>query len=252
MELQTQVHALEEENKSLRAEIAAKSDYLSVMVHQLRTPLSATKWIFKMMMDGDLGTVSEEQKNIIKRGYESNEQMIRMLAEVSEANHSLEWRMQLHTEPIDIGPCIDNVISEFTGEAQSKKIILHFAHQPNLPLVLADKEKICIVMQNLVENAIKYNVPTGSVSITAEPFADKLVVSVSDTGMGIPLEEQPNVFGKFYRASNAKKTEKGTGLGLFVCKQIIEGHHGTIWFESSPNIGTTFFFSLPTTASLAK
>ena len=196
MDLQTQLHVLEEENKNLREEISAKSDYLSMMVHQLRTPLSATKWIFKMMIDGDLGAVSEEQRNIIKRGYASNEQMIRTLAEVSEANHSLEWRMKLNTEPVNMIPCIENTLAEFTEEAQSKKIILHFSHHPNLPAVLADKEKMCIVMQNLIENAIKYNQPTGSVTVHAEPFADKLVISVSDTGMGIPLEEQSSIFKK--------------------------------------------------------
>ena len=245
MDLQTQLQELTEENKNLRAEISTKSDYLSMMVHQLRTPLSATKWIFKMMMDGDLGTISEEQKNIIKRGYESNEQTIRMLAEVSEANHALEWRLQLHPEPTNIVPCIESVISEFTGEANTKKILLHFSAPQNTPAVLADKEKISIVMQNLIENAIKYTQPTGSVTIHAELFNKNLVISVTDTGIGIPPNEQQDIFKKFYRASNAKKAQKGTGLGLFVCKQIIEGHHGTIWFESVPDVGTTFFFTLP-------
>jgi signal transduction histidine kinase len=100
------------------------------------------------------------------------------------------------------------------------------------------------VLQNLIENAIKYNQINGSVTISGEVFNETLVISITDTGIGIPMSDQKNIFSKFYRASNTSK-EKGTGLGLFVAKQIIEGHHGTLRFESVPNVGTTFLFSLP-------
>lgn len=244
MDLQSKLILLEEENKNLRLENQEKSDYLSMVVHQLRTPLAATKWIFKMMMDGDLGTISDSQKNIIKRGFENNESMINMLAEVSAANHSSEWKLKLKLASADIGECIESVLGEFTGEAKAKNIILHFQKHETLPLVTADTEKICAVLQNLIENAIKYNQMNGSVTVAAETFNNRVVVSVADTGMGIPLDDQKNIFSKFFRASNTQK-EKGTGLGLFVAKQIVEGHHGTTWFESTPDIGTTFFFSLP-------
>jgi signal transduction histidine kinase len=244
MDLQAKLVLLEEENRNLKLENQSRSDYLSMVVHQLRTPLAATKWIFKMMMDGDLGNISEDQRNIIKRGFENNESMIRMLAEVSAANHTSEWKLKFNIKPTDIVDCIDSVLGEFAGEAKAKNIILHFQRPEALPLVLADKEKICLVLQNLVENAIKYNHVSGSVTLNAEVFNERAVVSITDTGMGIPLEDQKNIFTKFYRGSNTKQ-EKGTGLGLFVGKQIIEGHRGTLWFESVPNIGTTFFFSLP-------
>lgn len=244
MDLQSKLVLLEEENKHLRLENQEKSDYLSMAVHQLRTPLAATKWIFKMMMDGDLGNISSAQRDIIKRGFENNETMIKMLSEISTANHSSEWKLKLDFKSTNIEDCIASTLAEFAPEATTKKIILHFQKTAPLPLVTADKEKICIVLQNLIENAIKYNQVGGSVTISAETFDGRLVIAVSDIGMGIPVEDQKHVFTKFYRASNTQK-EKGTGLGLFVAKQIIEGHHGTIWFESTPTIGTTFFFSLP-------
>lgn len=244
MDLQSKLILLEEENNHLRIENQTKSDYLSMIVHQLRTPLSATKWIFKMMMDGDLGTISESQKNIIKRGFENNESMIKMLAEVSEANHHGGWKLKLVLVPTQLEECIASAIDEFTAEAASKKIILHFQKNNTTPLVVADKEKISLVLQNLIENAIKYNQVSGSITLSTEVFNHRVVVSVTDTGMGIPLEDQPHIFGKFFRASNTHH-HKGTGLGLFVAKQIIESHHGTLWFESTPTIGTTFFFSLP-------
>lgn len=245
MDLETKIQLLEAENARLIKESVAKSDFLSMIVHQLRTPLAATKWIFKMMMDGDLGAISEEQYNIIKRGFESNEQMIRMLAEVSHANHVSEWKMHFTLLPLDIHECIDAAISTFTAEAKMKGVSLVFNGPHALPPVMADKEKICLVVQNLIENGIKYNRPNGTVTITSELYKDKLVLSFTDTGIGIPMEEQKNIFSKFYRAENAKAAEKGTGLGLYVGKEIVEGHHGSIWFESTPEIGTTFFFSLP-------
>lgn len=240
-----QMTLLKQENQKLKDENQLKSDFLAMMVHQLRTPLAATKWIFKMMMDGDLGTISAEQRNIITRGFESNEQMIRMLAEISHANHVHEWKMQFHLEPTDIGNCITAAIGAFAGEAKLKDITLTFHGPTHIPLVMADKEKICLVVQNLIENGLKYNREHGSLTIKAEMFKESLVLSFTDTGIGIPLDSQQHIFNKFYRAENAKRTDKGTGLGLFVGKEIIEGHRGTIWFESTENVGTTFFFSLP-------
>ncbi|NBV43089.1 sensor histidine kinase [bacterium] len=245
MDTTSQIRILTDENDRLKQESQAKSDFLSMIVHQLRTPLSATKWIFKMMMDGDLGTVSPEQVNIIKRGFESNEQMIRMLAEISHANHVGEWKMHFDLAPTDIAECVSSAIGSFAGEAKQKNITLSFHRPDHLPLVMADKEKIGLVVQNLIENAIKYSRTGGSITIKGEVFKDQLVMSFTDTGIGIPMGSQSHIFSKFFRADNAKATDKGTGLGLFVGKEIVEGHHGTIWFESTENIGTTFFFSLP-------
>lgn len=245
MESSSQLEQLRAENLRLTEENQAKSDFLAMIVHQLRTPLSATKWIFKMMMDGDLGAVTPEQQNIIKRGFESNEQMIRMLADVMNANHTSEWSMHFILQPIDIRECIKAEIGSFTGEAKMQGVTINYAETSSLPNVLADKEKICLVVQNLIENAIKYNHSGGSITIRTELFKDTVVISITDTGMGIPHDSQKDIFKKFYRAPNAKNGQKGTGLGLYVGRQVIEGHHGSIWFESTENIGTTFFFSLP-------
>ena len=240
-----EIHALQEKVRLLENELHLKSDFLSIAVHQLRTPLAANKWIFKMMMDGDLGSVTTEQRNIISRGFQSNEQMIRMLAEISHANHMSEWKLSFDPKPVDITSCIENTVSEFLPEARLRKILLVADINPSLPLVLADRDKVCLVIQNLVENAIKYNRIGGKVTIHVQVLNDTMVTSVTDTGIGIPLDYQREIFKKFYRAPNAKEMDKGTGLGLFVGREIIEQHRGQLWFESTQNIGTTFFFSLP-------
>ena len=167
-----------------------------------------------------------------------------MLADVSAANHHSEWKLKYQFIPVNIAELIESLVDAFAGEAKTKHILLKFQQIHNLPPVRADKDKIHLVIENLIENGIKYNHASGSVTITAEVFNHMMIVSVIDTGIGIPLEDQSHIFNKFYRAGNTQ-SEKGSGLGLFVAKQIIEDHHGTIWFESTPNIGTTFFFSLP-------
>lgn len=234
-----------EENRRLIEENQLKSDFLSLIVHQLRTPLVATKWIFKMIMDGDLGNISKEQRGIIEKGFESNERMIKMLAEVSYAIHTNEWELKFNLVPVDVTHCIESTVSAFTNEAETKQLQLLFKKPDFIPLVMADKEKIYLVIQNLIENAIKYSKENSVITIHLELFKNNLVVSVTDTGIGIPENVQKHIFKKFFRATNASKKESGTGLGLFISKQIIEGHRGTIWFESTENIGTTFFFSLP-------
>ena len=237
--------SLEQQIAKLKSELDAQSDFISIMVHQLRTPLAAMKWIFKMMIDGDLGTISPEQKSIVERGFASSNQMIQLLADVSAANHLSEWKIAMHPEPMDPMPCITQTVSEFTEEAKSKNIKLSFVYETPIPRVVADKDKLCLVFQNLIENAIKYNRQNGTVIVHAEPIKDNLVMSVRDNGIGIPENEQKDIFGKFFRAQNARSVDKGSGLGLFVAKSIVEANGGTMWFESIPNIGTTFFFSLP-------
>ncbi len=231
--------------QQLEHELVQKSDFISIMTHQLRTPLAALKWTFKMMLDGDLGTISETQRAIVARGLESSNQMIHLLADVSAANHVSDWTMHLKPEPMDPVPCIASIVNEFSEEAKSKGISLAFHAPDHVPRVLADHERACLVLQNLIENAIKYNRAGGSATVRAEVFSEKLVVSVHDTGIGIPLPEQKHIFSKFYRAENARKHDKGTGLGLYVGKQIIEAQGGAMWFESEEGIGSTFFFSLP-------
>jgi two-component system sensor histidine kinase VicK len=238
-------HHLLEEIEHLKKEVRDKSDFIAIMSHQLRTSLTANKWIMSMMLEGDLGTFSEHEKSMIARGLQNNQQMIRMLADISQANHVTEWKLTYDFQPIDLAPCILSAHEAFQGEARTKNITFSYFQHGHLPLVMADREKMCLVIQNLIENGIKYNIPGGSLTLRTETTAHQLIISVTDTGMGIPLENQTHIFSKFYRGDNARAHEPGTGLGLFIVKQIIEEHHGSIWFESIPDKGTTFFVALP-------
>lgn len=239
------VKKLREENDLLRQELGERSDFLSLVIHQLRTPLTASKWTLHMACNGDFGTLNDQGKIALARTYESNEQMIRMLAEISQAHHLGEWKLSLNPRPMDISHCITHALDAFKPEARMRAITLHYNPETNPPLVIADPERICIVIQNLIENAIKYNRRGGTVSLATETKENHLIIMIHDTGIGIPHDAQRSLFTKFFRAENAKKTYQGTGLGLYVAKQIIDLHHGSLWVESIENVGSTFFISLP-------
>ena len=142
---------------------------------------------------------------------------------------------------------IDETIFDFHGESFKKGIELIFLRPEDSELFTEyDKEKIRVVLQNLIENSIKYSTTGDRVFVGLKKNGDEVEISIKDTGIGIPATEQPKIFEKFYRATNAKEKEEiGSGLGLYTIKQIIEHHKGKIWFESEPEKGSTFYFTLP-------
>ncbi|MBP7804788.1 MAG: HAMP domain-containing histidine kinase [Candidatus Pacebacteria bacterium] len=245
---------LAKENEKLRQENATKSDLISISAHQLRTSLSAMKWILKMFIDGDFGELTAEQMNFMKKAFESDDRMIRLVNEMLSINHAEDSLETMHLEETDIVKLLDEVVFDFTGESYKKGIQLIFL-KPDHPLktIVVDPEKIRVVIQNLVENAVKYTEKDGRVFIHVVEKENGVEISVRDTGIGIDVADQPSIFGKFFRAPNAKKLDVvGSGLGLYTTQRIVENHKGKIWFESVIGQGTTFFVTLPNTLSALK
>lgn len=233
-------------NNKLRDISRMKSEFVSIVAHQLRTPLSAIKWIFGLLIDGDAGTINVEQKSLAMKGYESNERLIGLVNDLLDVDRLESGTTQFSFGPVDIGALIENIVLELEPRAESKRIAirLKFSH---ISKVRADQAKLRAVLQNLIENAVKYTSERGVITVaTAEKGHDAVMVSVSDTGIGIPESEQKRIFSKFFRASNAQRTGvEGTGLGLSLVRPIIERHGGAIWFESAEGVGTTFHFTVP-------
>lgn len=244
---QQEIQSLRKELEKCRKENKAKSEFLSMVTHQLRTPLSGIKWTFKMLLDGDLGSFSEEQRQIIEKGSESNKRMINLLQEIILANQTDSWDFQYSKQPSDLQKILSNIIPEFLEEARANDIRIVVNHPDTpLPLVHADPEKIAIVFQNLLENAVKYSNTGDVITIDFDHDSDTVTISIADTGLGIPEKAQESIFEKFFRADNVKEIKKeGTGLGLFTAKNIVEKHNGNIRFESKLGKGTTFFVTLP-------
>lgn len=225
-----------------------KTEFVSVAAHQLRTPLSAVKWILRMIIDGDLGPMPQNQKEFLERTYKSNERMIKLVNDLLNVSRIEEGRFLYNLKSASLDKIIKTAVSNFSSEAAKKGLQLEYkGAKSKLPNIKMDTEKITVAIQNLIENAINYT-KTGGIGISVE-FLKKdnnILFTIKDTGIGIPQTQQKRVFNRFFRTTNALKTEtEGTGLGLFIAKNIIEAHGGKIWFESKERKGSTFFFTLP-------
>jgi signal transduction histidine kinase len=224
-----------------------KTEFVSLAAHQLRTPLSAIKWTLKMLLGGDLGKINKEQREFIGKTYNSNERMIHLINDLLNVTRIEEGRYLYRISEFSVEEIMDSVVDSLGEKIQTKKIKFTYNKpQKSLPKIRADREKIEIVIQNLIENAISYSLIGGPVTVSIDCDKLNLNFSVKDAGMGILEHQKPRLFTKFFRGENAAKMDtQGTGLGLFMAKNIIESHGGKIWFESKWGEGSTFCFSLP-------
>jgi signal transduction histidine kinase len=224
-----------------------KTEFVSISAHQLRTPLSAIKWTLKMFLDGDLGELTKEQREFLEKTYQSNERMINLINDLLNVTRIEEGRFLYKPVLADIVPICQSVIDSYKDEIEKRNLKFKFKKPKELPKVRVDIEKISLAIQNLLENAIRYNKFGGEIEMVLKEKEKEIEFSIKDTGIGIPKDQQNRVFTKFFRGSNAMKMEtEGSGLGLFITKNIIEAHGGRIWFESEEGKGTTFYFTLPT------
>jgi len=224
-----------------------KSEFVSIAAHQLRTPLSAIKWTVRLLLDGDAGPLNAEQHSFLTKGYEINERMITLVNDLLNAARIEEGRFGYDFKEVDLGELLEIVYNNSSSFAKSRSINLEFEDKAGgIPHIYADPEKLNLVINNLLDNAIKYTPPGGRVILKISRDGDFAVVSIADTGIGIPEEEKKRMFSKFFRASNALRTEtQGTGLGLFIVRNIVRRHGGEITFVSEIGRGTIFTVALP-------
>lgn len=224
-----------------------KSDFISIAAHQLRTPLSAIKWSTGMLLDGDVGPLNIEQENFLRKSYVSNEAMINLVNDLLNVSRIEEGRFGYNFKNITIQEVLEIVIENSKQQIDKAGIALKIDNQERHVQVCIDKEKMMLAFQNLLENAIKYTPRYGTIEIIVKKTGnDKVVILLKDSGVGIPEKEQEKVFSKFFRASNVTLMEtEGTGLGLFIVKNIIEKHSGNISIASEENKGTEVTVTLP-------
>ena len=224
-----------------------KTEFVSISAHQLRTPLSAVKWTLRMLLDGDLGAISEKQKEFLEKTYKSNERMITLINDLLNVTRIEEGRYVFKAFLFDIEEICQSIVDSFQERAKHKDINL-VLEKPveKLPKIRLDNEKISLAIQNLVENAIRYTPSKGEVTVSLRSANMSIELCVRDTGIGIPGDQLDRVFSKFFRGANVMRIDtEGTGLGLYIAKNIVEAHKGRIWFESKEGEGSTFCFKLP-------
>jgi len=223
-----------------------KSEFISIAAHQLRTPLSAIKWVIKMILDGDAGKLNIEQQELLNKGYLSNERVIRLVNDLLNVSRIEEGKFGFNFETADFKEVLDIAISNVDSLVAKNHQELKVEIPPKLPKIYLDKERMIMVLQNLLDNAIKYTPEYGRIQIIVEVDKQYLHVKINDQGVGIPAADQSKMFSKFFRASNALKLEtEGSGLGLFIVKNIIEKHKGNVSLKSEEGKGTEVSFTLP-------
>lgn len=226
----------------------AKDRFLAIASHQLRAPLGSTKWSLEMILGGEFGKLPTKAKELIRQIYKSNDRLINLVNDLLDVSRIDQGKTKNEPKTTDIIKIIKIKIKELSNLAEAKSVNISLEiPKEKIPNILVDPQHFGDqVIQNILTNAILYNRRGGFILVRIVSLNDEVQISVSDKGIGIPEREQDKIFSRFFRASNAAKSEvDGSGLGLYVVKYYIESWGGKIWFESKEGKGTTFYISLP-------
>ncbi len=226
-----------------------KSEFVSVAAHQLRTPLAGIKWTLQTILEEEEEAhIPEEIIGFIRKAYEANDRMVNLVNDLLNVTRIEEGRYVYEPEELEFMDVVNRIIEAYKEHIENKGLEFEIKKpEEDLPVVKVDREKIGIVVQNFLDNAMKYTT-AGKVSLLIEYVDGKIKVSVTDSGVGIPEDQQKRLFNKFFRAANVQRMDtEGSGLGLFIAKNIIEAHGGKVGFYSKVGEGSTFYFTLPAT-----
>ncbi|MDB5183341.1 MAG: hypothetical protein JWO07_22 [Candidatus Saccharibacteria bacterium] len=230
------------------AEIDQKNkEFISVATHEIRAPLTAIIGNLSMMVDDGMGTLDDTAKGLTTTAYTSTVRLRDLVNELLDIARLESGRATFTIEQIDIGKAISSMVELQRTTAIEKGITVEYVPPAQPVMAMADKTKLEIVLTNFISNGIKYNRPNGSVTISHEIKGQTIEITIRDTGLGIPQDQQAKMFQKFFRVEHEDRAKvQGTGLGMYVTKQFIEGMGGRLWFESVHGEGTAFHFTLPT------
>ncbi len=220
----------------------AKTEFVSLASHQLRTPSATIKWYMDTLLSGEIGELSPKQKDYLTRVHKVNEGMIDLIETLLNVSRIEIGSIKPESKPTNVIELCESVLIELSYQIEEKKINIVKQYNDNLKDIESDPKFLRIVIQNLVSNAVKYTPDGGTIIITFKESSGEKAIIVSDTGVGIPEGEQDKIFTKLFRADNVRSLvgSQGTGLGLYLVKSIMEAMGGSISFVSEENKGSTF------------
>lgn len=227
-----------------------RTEIVSITSHQLRTPSTIIKGNLEMVLGGDVGAISDQQRDLLNDTYLGNQRMIRLINDLMDVAKIDEGKFKISLEAAQLEDVVKEVVGVLTPLAKERHVALNFDYPPTpLPPVKINRQRVAQVIQNIIDNAIKYSCGSdkGDVVVKIQEGSKFLEIIVKDNGIGIPEAEQDKMFERFSRGSNSTKLDPGggSGLGLYIAKAVVEQGGGRIWFESKENEGTTFHTVFP-------
>ena len=221
-----------------------RSTFISVISHELQTPIAIIKGYASTLARTDTLLDADALRSRLVAIEEEADRLNKLVGNLLYASRIQAGGLQMDLVPLDISPLVQGVVRRLQAKSPDFSVTLDIP--PNLPIVMADRDRIEEVLQNLLDNAIKYSPRQRNLTVACSATGDEVIVSVSDSGMGISLRDQEHIFNRFHRVGNSMAhSTPGAGLGLYICRAIVEAHGGQIWVESSLHQGSTFSFSLP-------
>lgn len=230
-----------------------KLDFVSMASHELKTPLTSIVGYLSVFLNESKDKIPKESLDLLNKAFVAAQQLQTLIANLLSVNKIEREQLAVSPEPIDYISIVSKAVEDLRSQANQKNIVLNLIPPTEtLPKVLADSVRIGEVVTNLVSNAINYTNPNGKVEVSLKVSPNEVITTISDNGVGIPKEAIPHLFNKFFRVSNRlQQVSKGTGLGLYIAKSIIEKLRGRIWVESEVGKGSQFYFTLPTVTQSA-
>ena len=227
----------------LRSLQTTRRELIGNISHEFRTPLAGIKAMVETLTGGAMDD-KVAAKDFLTRIDSEVDRLTQLVEELTELSRIETGKAELKKEPIDLNKLVEEVIAQLSPQAERQQLSISREFATNLPSVLADKDRVRQVITNLVHNAIKFTPAGGRITITSRALEGSVVVHIADTGIGIPEEDLPRVFERFYKGDKAR-AGGGTGMGLAIAKHVIQAHGGNIWVRSEEGKGSTFAFSLP-------
>jgi len=223
-----------------------KSEFVSVVSHQLRSPLSNLKWSIELLTSGKIGSVSEKELEYYKILKENSDRMVELISDLLVVSRIETAKLPIKNSEFSLVELTEELIKFFNPFILASNIGVIFNPDKNLPKVFADSSQVRLVVENLLENAIRYTKGKGDILIKIEKTSNHLLFEIRDNGVGIPKNDQKFIFSKFFRSENALKHQtQGSGLGLYIARAIVNKSGGKMGFKSEEDKGSTFWFTLP-------
>ena len=231
----------------------AKSEFVSLASHQLRTPLTSIGLYSEMLLKEEVGKLNKEQKKYLNEIYRGNYRMVDLVNALLSVSRLDAGIFDINAKPVDVKSIANSILKDAAKDIKKKNLKLTKRYAKNIEKINLDQKLMRIIFQNLISNSIKYTPKNGKINISIKKENNSILIAVSDSGYGIPKDQQSKIFTKMFRADNIiNKDTSGTGLGLYIVKSIVDKSGGKIWFESEENKGSSFYVSFPLSGMKSK